>query len=122
MAYAKTIMGTGFSAGQALGIGGGTTTGVSAAGTTQATATTLGPLAIVSVDTVGAASGVVLTAGAPGDMIVVFNGGANTLKVYPPSGAQFNALGNNNSFTLGITSAAECYCISGTKWVVNLSA
>lgn len=122
MAYAKTIMGSGFSAGQALGIGGGVATAVSAAGTTQGTATTLPPLSAVMIGTAAASSGVILTAGAPSDSIMVYNGGANPVTVYPPVGAKFNSLSANTGFVLATNTNALCECISATQWLAMISA
>ena len=53
---------------------------------------------------------------------MIYNGGANPLKVYPPSGAQINALGTNQPMTLPVRTACEFYCLTTTLWTGVLSA
>ena len=122
MAYAKTVMSGGFSAGSALALGGGVATALTAAGTTQGTALTLGALDTHMIGTCAASAGVVLTAGAPCDSVWIFNGGASTCTVYPPSGAKFQALATNAGFSLATNTACLCKCVSATQWLVVLSA
>ncbi len=99
-----------------------TATSVSAAGTTQGTATELGA-ADSEVTTVGASSGCVLSSQlAPGDTQTVFNAGANSLKIYPPSGMQINALGTNLPMTLAVNTGCIFKCISTTRVFGVLSA
>ena len=77
--------GAGVSGPLALAILQDTATSVSAAGTTQGTATELSA-ADNEVTTVASGAGVVLSSKlAPGDLQTVFNAGANALKVYPTS-------------------------------------
>lgn len=122
MAYAQTIMQGGFSGGSALAIAGGVATAVSAAGTTQATATDLAALGFSIVSTVASGTGVQLYPGSAGDSTVVLNTGANVLTVYPPTSAKFNSLSTNAGVTLGVNSAAMFLCASATQWTVILSA
>ena len=75
MAYTKVVMGGGTSAGQAASIVGGVSTAISAAGTTQVTATALYPLGLHLITTCVAGTGVIVANGAAGDSLVVFNGG-----------------------------------------------
>lgn len=97
-------------------------TGISAAGTTQGTATGL-TNAVNYVGTVAANSGVILSSSAAaGDCQVVFNGGANTLKIYPDTGAQINAAGANNAVSLLVNTAAELWRCSTTQWVMVTSS
>ncbi len=96
-------------------------TGISAAGTTQATATAL-TNALNGVTTVGAGAGVVLYAGSAGDCQIVYNGGANPLKIYPPSGATINQLAANAPMTLAIHTACEFWFLSSTAIFGILSA
>lgn len=87
---------------------------VAAAGTTQATATLL--LAGISeVTTVASGSGVILWPGAAGTSQLVYNAGANALKVYPPVGLQFNALGANAADVLPVNTACEYWTVSATR-------
>ncbi len=97
-------------------------TGISAAGTTQATATRLRSQ-ISDVGTVAAGSGVVLSVDlTSGEEQRVFNSGANTLKVYPPSGMQINGLPTNQAIVLGINTGVIFTCLSSTKIFGVLSA
>lgn len=97
-------------------------TGISAAGTTQGTATALSN-AVNFVGTVAAGTGVVLSSSATaGDSQFIFNGGANPLKVYPPSGAKINSLPTNAGVLLQPATACEFWCGSATQWAGVLSA
>lgn len=95
---------------------------LSAAGTTQATATEL-----VSTDsevtTVASGSGVALSKLlVPGEEQSVFNAGANALKVYPPSGMSINALTANVAMSLPINTGVLFRCVSATRVFGVLSA
>lgn len=97
-------------------------TGISAAGTTQGTATALAS-AVNFVSTVAAGAGVVLpSAATAGDGIIIFNGGASALKIYPDSGATINALALNAAMTLATNTAVELWRGSTTQWAGILSA
>lgn len=122
MAYAQTIMQGGLSAGTSLAIAGGVATGLVAAGTTQTTALDLGPLTGHMIATAAASSGVQLNPGSPGDSCWVYNGGANTVTVYPPNSAKFNSLSTNSGIALATATRADFDCVSATQWTVNLSA
>jgi len=122
MSYTKTVMGAGTSAVQAAAIVGGVNATISAAGTTQGTATVLYPLGLHTVTTVTAATGVILAIGALGDETVIFNGGANTLLVYPPVGAKINNLTTNTGINLAVNTAILLKCAYATQWIGILSA
>jgi len=97
-------------------------TGLTATGSDQS-----GALKVTSAknafSTVSSGTGAVLDSNAAaGDTQMIYNGGANALKVYPPSGAQINALGTNAPMTLAIRTACEFYCLSATLWTGVLSA
>ena len=97
-------------------------TSISAAGTTQGTATELAA-ADNEVSTVAAGAGVVLSSKlAAGDEQTVFNAGANALKVYPPSGMKINALAANAAMTLGTNTGVYFKCVSTTRVFGVLSA
>jgi hypothetical protein len=73
--------------------------------------------------TVASGTGAILDSdAAPGDTQMIYNGGANALTVYPPSGAQINALGADNGMLLPIRTACEFYCLTTTLWTGVLSA
>ena len=97
-------------------------TGITATGTTQATAYLL-RAQNSEVTTVAAGSGVVvsnhLTAGR---QQVIFNAGANALKVYPRTGTQINALPTNQAFYLAPNTGVLLQCVSSTRILGVLSA
>ena len=99
-----------------------TATSVSAAGTTQGTATEL-TAADSEVSTVASGAGVVLASKlAAGDQQTVFNAGANSLKIYPPSGFKINALASNAPMTLATNTGCFFKCVSTTRVFGVLSA
>ena len=96
-------------------------TAISAAGTSQGTATSL-TNTLNGIGTVAAGAGVVLYAGSAGDCQLVYNGGANPVNVYPPSGAQINGLAANAPHALAVRTACEYWFLSATQVVGVLSA
>ena len=96
-------------------------TAISAAGTTQGTATALTNI-LNGLGTVASGAGVVLYAGSQGDCQLVYNGGANAVKVYPPSGARINAMVTNTAHILATSTACEYWFLSSTQVVGVLSA
>ena len=93
-------------------------TGISSAGSTQATATTLPSnwnwIETVSADT----TGVVLKAMTPGEKFGVTNGTATSCVLYPPSGANFNGGTTNVGATVGTRNGVWGICISSTKYAL----
>ena len=99
-----------------------TAAALSAAGTTQGTATEL-TAADNELTTVGAGSGVALASAiASGDSQTVFNAGANAVKVYPPSGMKINSLAANAPMLLATNTGCLFKCISATRVFGILSA
>ena len=99
-----------------------TGTSISAAGTTQGTATEL-TAADNELTTVAAGAGVALASAlAAGDSQTVFNAGANAVKVYPPSGMRINALAANAPMTLATNTGCFFKCVSTTRVFGVLSA
>lgn len=97
-------------------------TSISAAGTNQGTATEL-TSADNEVTSVASGSGVVLASLAvAGDAQTVFNGGANPLRVYPPTGQQINSLTANQHITLATNTGVLFKKISSSRWFGVLSA
>jgi hypothetical protein len=90
---------------------------VTAAGTTQAGATLL-VSAINNVTVVASgADGVRMPLAIPGSRIVIRNSdSADTLKIYPASGAKINALSTDQAYTLLAGSTIELFAISTTQW------
>lgn len=90
---------------------------VSAAGSTQGTATAL----VSNINNVtvvaAAADGVRLPTAVAGMRILIRNSdAADTLKIYPATGAQINALGSNASFSLVAGSTTELFASTTTQW------
>lgn len=99
-----------------------TATGLTATGSTQN-----GALEVTSsqnaFSTVASGTGAILDSDASaGDSQMIYNGGANALTVYPPSGARINALGTNAGMLLATNTTCILYCISSTQWTGVLSA
>lgn len=88
--------------------------GLVAKGTNQATALQL-TAQWNEVDTVAAGSGVLLSAFQPGQSQVVFNEGANPLNVFPPPGAQINAMVANAPFPLAAGTRGTFEFVSATQ-------
>jgi hypothetical protein len=70
------------------------------------------------IGTVAASTGVRLDGNSPPgqDAVVVINGGANALSVYPESGSQIDVLGTNNALTLATGKKALLFRTSSTQW------
>jgi len=123
-ALANQVMGGGFSAGQVVALGGTVKSGISAAGSTRATATAL-TTSINLVGTSASLAGVSLPAvSIPGDEVWVYNDNTgNTLVVYPDSGTiQINGLTAGTGVNLPNNTAIELLKISATRWIAVLSA
>ena len=123
MPLSTNIMRGGTSAGQAKAINNGAiASAVSAAGTTITDATDL--LADINfVSTVASGAGVQLSHGEAGDSQIVYNAGANALKVYPSnSSASINTLSAGVAHNLPINTMCTYYKVSSTQWIANLSA
>ena len=122
MALAKDLVAVGFSPGQAAGAGGQIAPSVSAAGTTITDATDL-TASVNYVSTVASGAGVQLYFGGVGDSMVVYNAGANALKVYPPSTSHtINQLSAGTAATLPINTFCNYYLVTSTKVIADLSA
>jgi hypothetical protein len=124
MAYASELVGTGFSPGQAGGVG-GQYTALVAAGSTQATGTPV----TASMSVVTAADGTkgVTLKGQKGDEVWLFNDSGSTLKVYPPVGAAIAVVGTGvgtvNAAFSQLTYGATIYkCLTSTQWLAVSSA
>ncbi len=95
---------------------------ITAAGTTQATATLL-INGLNGIRTAVAGSGVILTPNnLTSDCQVVFNGGANAVNVYPPVGSQINSLSANTPMVLAPNTACEFMWLTNTQIIGLLSA
>lgn len=124
MAYASELVGTGFSPGQASGVG-GQYNAVAAAGSTQSDAAPL----TASMSVVSGADGTkgVILKGQVGDEVWVFNNSGSTLKVYPTSGAAIAVVGTGvgtaDAAFSQLTYGATIYkCATSTQWLAVSSA
>jgi len=95
--------------------------GLSAAGTTQGTATAI-TNQTNEFTTVAASSGAILPSPEQGEFIFVANSGANAMNVYPATGHSINALAANAAFSLAVGKNAIFWAATASKWYVNLSA
>jgi hypothetical protein len=94
----------------------GVTTGITAAGTVQANATAL-TKAMNVVSTVPSGTGVILPTAVAGMVVYITNtSSANSLLVYPASGAQINVLGTNNSFVHTSNATITFIAPTSTQW------
>lgn len=121
MALALAIMRGGISAGAAKAINGDVNAAISAAGTTQATATAL-TAGINVITTAGASSGVRISNSEIADQYEIINLGANAVTVYPPTSGQINAIAANGGFTLATNTAVKVRKFTATRWMAFLSA
>lgn len=97
-------------------------TGLTATGSTQGGAYEV-TFAKNAFTTVAAGTGAILDSdAAPGDSQLIYNGGANVLRVYPQSGGQINNLGANNPAFVQPRTSAEFFMLTTTLWTAVLSA
>lgn len=96
--------------------------GISAAGTTQATATQLAPgIAIIEIDTVASSAGVALPPCVAGTVIDIYNNGLNTLTIYPsiinnPITGTQDTINNTTSLSLSSHTATSPACAKNGVW------
>lgn len=121
MAYAREIMQGGFSAGSAKALGGQAKSTISAAGTVVGDSTAL-TASINFLSTVAAGTGVQVADGELGDSVIIYNGGANAVKIYPPTGDNFNQLAVNSSISLASVTGCMIVKVTTAQWVVFVSA
>jgi hypothetical protein len=88
---------------------------VSAAGTVQGNATAL-TTEFNRVSTVTSGSGVVLPSATAGMAIAIVNSSANSLLVYPASGAAINSLSTNVGYSHETLATLQYIAISSTQW------
>lgn len=92
------------------------TTGITAAGSTQGTATALTKeINVVSTVSSGA-NGVVLPTAVAGMVLIVNNTSANTLNVYPATGGAVNSGSTNAAYSHVSGASIQYYATSGTRW------
>lgn len=108
MSKVSTLVGSGLPPAAAQAIVGYNDVGVTATGTNSQTNSYAIQYENTYVSTAGANSGVRLPANtAPGDEFFVYNGGASTMHVYPPTGGNINGGSTNAAYDLlTLTSAS----------------
>jgi hypothetical protein len=87
---------------------------LTAAGTLQ---TDAAPIVSSVVNATGASqAGLLLPTSAAGLHILIYNASANTLKIWPASGAQINAVGADTADTIATHTTVELVGVSTTLW------
>lgn len=125
MAYAKELMGVGFSGGQAGGVG-GQYAAITAAGSTIADAAALTASNCV-VSSADGTKGVILQ-GQVGDEVTVFNNAGSTLKVYPQTSSVAISVAGTGLGTAGAAFSQLTYkcttykMVTSTQWLAITSA
>ena len=92
------------------------TTGITAAGTANTTATALTKEINIVSTVVTGANGVALPTAVAGMVIIINNTSDNTLNVFPASGAKINALATDASFGHITLASLQYYATSATQW------
>lgn len=119
--YTCATNGAWYSEGLANGYAGGLQTvsnldSITAAGSTQGTATVLPARMAYNVTTVAASTGVLLPASVSGAEVAVANNGANALLIYPATGEKINALSTNAGFSAATGTVTILYCFTAGQW------
>lgn len=122
MATAQRLTVSGISAVQAGAIQGTTANNLTATGASQGTALAL-PADICKFTTVAASTGAIIPPANPGDSGTVFNGGANALSLYPPTGGKINAVATNGAYSIATaTPYCDWYCVDPLTYIASQSA
>lgn len=117
MSQANNIVSSGLSAIQAQAIVGTVANNLTATGSTQGTALPL-PASVNRFTTVAASTGALVPPMNPGDYIVIYNGGANALSVYPPVGATINQASANTAYSLATaTPFLDIFCVAPLTYI-----
>lgn len=118
------MAGTGLSAAAQVGICGGVSDAIAAAGSASTDATELKRVGTHFVATTAASTGVRIPTGLnPGEGMELFNGGASTLAVYPPAGGTINNLtATTGNFDVATTKSVLIRCINPLKFLAMLGA
>lgn len=101
--------------------GSATSTGLTATGSTQATAFVLGG-SLGAFGTVSASTGTMLPQADPGDSVFIYNGGLQTLSVYGQLGESITTGAANAAFSVAANKGCFFIKVAPTQWGVNLSA
>lgn len=121
MTQKSRLTGSGLAPAAANFIVGDAFAGQTATGTVQADAFALTD--VNEFTTVASGTGARLPSNAQlADNITVYNGGANALLVYPPTGESINALSANASFSVAANKAVIFVKVGATRWASLLTA
>ena len=120
MSLGWKLFGSGLPSMAVAAIGNDVASGLTATGTTQGTAYAM-TYADNEFTTVTSGTGASLYAGTPGDTQFVYNGGANALTVYPPSGSSLNGLAANAGALISTNTGCIFKCMTSTRWIGILS-
>jgi len=112
MAIPSRVLGSGNAPLAAISICGDAATGLTAAGTNAATALQISAVFNV-VSTTASSTGVKLPPTEAGAMVAIFNTGAQTLTVYPPTGSTVDG---TTSMTIATGKEALFFGLSDTAW------
>src|SRR3990167_6691016 len=115
-ALVRKIMGAGVAAGLANVLLGDVKDSMTASGTSQSDAQTIG-CAITRFTTVASGAGAILPAGSVGDELLIINAGANALSLYPPIGHAINAGSTNTAFSIPTASSTVFKRVSNLLWI-----
>lgn len=88
---------------------------VAAAGTNQGTAAAV-TAGFTLVSAADGTKGVILPTAVPGAVVVIKNGAAAILKIYPASGAAINAVAANGSYDIASLTSTILVAYSATQW------
>lgn len=119
--YTCTTAGNWYTEGLANGYAGGLQTvsfvnNITAAGSSQGTATVLTPAMAYNVTTVAASTGVLLPASVAGAEVAIANNGANALLIYPNGTDKINALAAGAGFSAAAGTVTILYCFAAGQW------
>lgn len=114
MTRVATLVGTGVAPSSAQATVGFNDIGVTATGSNSQANSYAIQYSNTFVGTAASGSGVRLPTGAsPGDSFFIYNGGANTLHIYPPTGGVINGGSANAAYDIATLTAVKGCCISG---------
>ena len=118
MPIPSRVLGSGVNSLSTVSICGDGVSGLTATGTTAADALQL-TYVYNYVTTVAASTGVKLATTENGELIVVANGGANTLKVYPQTGSTIDGAASKS---ISASKSGIFVAVSLTAWISILGA
>jgi len=116
MSYPSRCLGTGMAAALTEQVCGDIQDNVTAAGSTQGTATLVTGVHVI-VTTAAASTGVILPPAEPGAEVDIKNLGANAVNVYPATGGAINALAANAAFSVAAGGQVSLFGRNSLNWV-----